>query len=528
MLRAELARRASLKGSSQTDPSLEASRARCKRLSGFIREAWHVLEPAQPYVHGWHIDVVCDHLEAITWGKFLSLGLFNRLITNIPPGTMKSLMVGVFWPAWEWGPAGLSSMRYLTTSYSDDYAGRDARRMRDLVMSDWYQERWGQAVSLTRYGETSFENTAGGWREAVPIKRLTGGRGDRVIIDDPHSTETAESDAERKRTIRIFRESVTSRLNDPSTSAIVVVMQRLHDEDVTGVALAMKLGYQHLMLPMEFEPDRACETALGFKDPRTYEDELLFPERFPRDVVERDKKAMGDYAVAGQFQQRPTKREGGLFKRAWIEIVDAVPAGCRWVRHWDLAATREKLGADPAYTCGVRLGRAPDGTFYVADVERFRDDGVEVRETIRYIASWDGPAVKISLPQDPGQAGKVQARDYVAMLAGFIVEAEPETGDKWTRAEPVAAQAKAGNLKLVKGNWNEVFINELTKFPGSKHKDQVDALSGAFTTLLRTTTVFQGLSKSDFMVSRLNGRAAAARLSKGANGHANGNGHQPA
>ncbi len=525
VLRAELARRASLKGSSSIDPSLEASRQRCRKLSGFIREAWHVLEPSQPYVHGWHIDVVCDHLEAITSGRFIDLGLSNRLIVNIPPGTMKSLMVGVFWGAWEWGPRALPAMRYLTTSYSEDYAKRDARRTRDLIMSDWYQERWGETVKLVRFGETSFENTAGGWREAMPFQSLTGGRGDRVIIDDPHSTETAESEAERRRTIRVFRESVPTRVNDPTASAIVVIMQRLHEEDVTGVALSMKLGYQHLMLPMEFEPERACETALPFRDPRTLEDELLFPERFPRAVVERDKVPLGSYAVAGQFQQRPVKREGGLFKRAWLEIVGAAPAGTRWVRHWDLAATKSKLGADPAYTAGVRLGRAPDGVFYVSDVERFRDEGVEVRKTIRYVAAVDGPAVRISLPQDPGQAGKVQAHDYITALAGFIVTAEPETGDKVTRAEPIAAQAEAGNLKLVKGEWNEAFIAELTKFPGSKHKDQVDALSGAFTALLKTSSVFTA-SEADFVVSRLNGKTNGHSPLEQArvNGHTNGNG----
>jgi hypothetical protein len=237
----------------------------------------------------------------------------------------------VLWPAWEWGPAGLASLRYLSTSYSESYVSRDSRRMRDLVASEWYQARWGDHVQLVRTGETSFENAATGSREGKPFRSLTGGRGDRVLIDDPHSTETAESEAERQTTIRIFRESVPTRLINPATSAIVVIMQRLHAEDVSGVAINLGLGYEHLMLPMEFEPERRCHTSIGFKDPRTYDGELLFPERFPREVVDRDKAAMGSYAVAGQFQQRPTMREGGLFKRAWFRTVKATrPAsgGC--------------------------------------------------------------------------------------------------------------------------------------------------------------------------------------------------------
>lgn len=504
VLLAEQARRQSLRAASQTAPvdlTLEASRVRCKRLSGFVREAWHVVEPAMPYIHGWHIDAIAEHLEAITFGSFLTLGVPNRLLINVPPGMMKSLLTSVFWQAWEWGPMGLTSMRYFTTSYHEAYATRDARRTRDLILSDWYQERWGTHVQLTRTGETSFANSSGGWREAVPFNRLTGGRGDRVVIDDPHSTEEAESEADRKRALRVFHESLPSRMNDPVRSAIAIIMQRLNVEDVAGAAIKTGL-YQHLMLPMEFEPDRRCETIIGFRDPRTKADELLFPERFPRDVVERDKKVMGSFAVAGQFQQRPTQREGGLFKRRWFEIIGAAPAGTRWVRYWDLAATKQKLGNDPPYTAGCKLGMTPDGLLIIGDMERFRDDGVEVRKSVRYIAIDDGPSCVIGLPQDPGQAGKVQAKDYVRMLMGFVVKVLIESGDKVTRAEPIAAQAEAGNVKLVRGAWNEAFLSEANDFPGGKHKDQVDALSGAFTTLLGAASVFT-VPAEDFMVSRL-------------------------
>lgn len=453
----------------------ETIRRRCKTLSGFVREAWHILEPSNTYIHGWHIDAICEHLEAITSGDI------NRLLINVPPGTMKSLLAGVFWPAWEWGPIGRPATRVIGSSYSEDYAKRDNRRMRDLVTSDWYRSLW--PIELVKSGETAFSNTATGFRQGVPFSRLTGGRGDRVIIDDPHSVDGAESEAERSATIRTFRESVPTRLNDPAKSAILVIMQRLHEQDVSGTILALNLGYEHLMLPMEFEPDRRCHTSIGFSDPRTAEGELLFPERFPREVVERDKVPMGSYAVAGQFQQRPAPRSGGMFQRGDFEIVDAVPAKVRRrVRAWDFAASKPKPGKQPDWTVGLRMAFA-EGVFYVEDVLRGRWSASAVEKTLKNTASQDGVEVTVRQPQDPGAAGKADAETKTRLLAGYSVITKPITGDKATRARPASAQAEAGNVKLVRGAWNEAFLDEVCTFPNGMFDDQVDAFADALNEL---------------------------------------------
>lgn len=472
----EIRRRALKQTAAAETLSIEGSKAKCKTLAGFIREAWEVVEPGTPLVWGWHIDVICQHLEAVTYGQI------TRLLINVPPGTMKSLIVSVFWPAWEWGPAGLAHLRYYTTSFKDELVTRDTRKMRDLVFSPWFQERWPHVIPV-RGGESNFSNTALGWRIGSAWTSLTGERGHRLIIDDPHSTEGAESKADRDRAVRIFRESAPSRIVDPQTSAIIVVMQRLHTEDISGVALTLG-DYVHLMLPMEFEPDRRCETVLGFKDPRTYDGELLFPERFTRATVDRDKAIMGSFAVAGQYQQRPTQRDGGLFKRAWFNKVKAAALGTRWVRYWDLAATKDQLSSSAAYTAGVLLGRQPNGRYVIGDVARLRAEGVGVRRLIRDTARDDGPHIDIGIPQDPGQAGKAQAQSLVAMLAQYSVKAVRESGDKITRAEPIASQAEAGLLDIVEGDWNEAFIAEACEFPSGKFKDQVDALSGAYAMLI--------------------------------------------
>lgn len=282
-------------------------------LSSFIKLGWSQIEPSAVYKHGWHIDAISAHLEAVSYGEI------TRLIINVPPGTMKSISTSVFFPAWEWGPRNMPGLRYIGTSYSERFAMRDNGRMRNLVSSEWYQERWGDRVTLTSFGEKKFSNTALGFREAIPFRSLTGGRADRLIIDDPHSTEKAESEADRITTTRIFLESVPTRLNDPERSAIVLIMQRLHEEDVTGVALSHDLGYEHLMLPMEYDPARHCATR-WFIDPRKSDGELLFPARFPTSVIEGYKASLGDYGYAGQMQQSPIPRGGGIFRWDWWQL----------------------------------------------------------------------------------------------------------------------------------------------------------------------------------------------------------------
>jgi predicted phage terminase large subunit-like protein len=472
---------------------LAISRERCRRsLVHFIREAWEVIEPANPYVHGWHIDAIAAHLEGITAGRFLEAGQSNRLLVNVPPGAMKSLCVSVFWPAWEWGPRGLRGLRYLATSHSERYATRDSRRMRQLITSDWFQERWPE-VRLIRAGESSFENADGGFREGVPFQSLTGSRGDRVIVDDPHSTETAESDAERARAVRIFRESVPTRLNDPVRSAIVVVMQRLHEADIAGEALAKGLGYEHLMLPMRFEADRRCETCIGFADPRETEGELLFAERFPEPEVAALEKALGSYAAAGQLQQRPAPRGGALIEVDKIEVVDAIPNAARVRRAWDLAGTDPtKAKGDPDWTVGAKVG-VHDGLWYIMDIRRDRQGPFGVERMVRLTAELDGRLVPIAIEQEPGSAGKATIQHYQRrILQGWAMTGVASSGAKVERARAFIAAVEAGNVRMVRAEWNEALIGEMRTFPAGAHDDQVDAVVLAFNGLATESTFYIG------------------------------------
>ncbi|RWC00625.1 MAG: terminase [Mesorhizobium sp.] len=480
LIRAEKARRAQEAERQRIAHDAERIRARCQTLSGFVREAWHVLEPTTKLVWNWHLDAICHHLEAVTDGRI------TRLLANVPPGSSKSMLVSVMWQAWEWGPKGLASMRYLTTSFNDGPVKRDTRECRDLMLSEWYRALWPEVV-LTRTGETSFANSKTGTREGVAFGSLTSQRGDRLVIDDPHSTETAESAADRLATTRKFREGAQNRLNDQEKSAIVVIMQRLHEEDVSGIIEQIGMDYVRLMLPMEFEPERACETEIGFKDPRTYDGELLDPMRFPADAVAKLKRDMGSYAYAGQYQQRPAPRSGGMFQRSDFEVVDAVPAGARRCRAWDFAASKEKPGKQPDWTVGLKMAHQ-GGIFYVEDVERGRWSPGEVETKLKNIATHDGLEVTIRTPQDPGSAGKADAATKTKLLAGYAVKVETVTGDKATRAKPASAQAEAGNVKLLRGRWNEIFLDEVCSFPNAQFDDQVDAFADALNELALGST----------------------------------------
>lgn len=458
---------------------VEIEREYCRRsLGNFVRRAWHVLEPGQPYVHGWHLDAIAEHLEAITRGQI------TRLLINIPPGTMKSMSAAVFWPAWEWGPMCMPHMRMIGASHEEGLATRDNMKMRRLVQSEWFRALWPVELLGDQNQKTYFENASTGWRQSCPVRSMTGRRGDRVLWDDPHSVEDAHSDARLEEANRVFRETLPTRLNNPDSSAIIVVMQRLSERDISGEILSKDLGYEHLCLPMEWEAPRKA-TSIGYVDPRGTVGELLFPARFPREVVDRDKRVMGDYAVAGQFQQRPAPVTGGEFKPDMLGTVDAVPAGVvQWCRGWDLGAT-EGAGS---YTAGARLGKMADGRYIVADVKREQLATHKRDALIKATADADGMGTtKQSLPQDPGQAGKGQVAAFAALLAGHSVHTSPETGDKVIRARPFASQVNAGNVVMLRAPWNDAFREELRSFPTGLNDDQVDAASRGFAGLLGPT-----------------------------------------
>ena len=450
-----------------------------RSLWEFLRQMWSAIDSSE-FHDNWHIGAICEHLEAVNRGEI------KRLLINIPPRHMKSIGTCVMWPAWTWiqddpdmvwkGP----SVRFLFSSYSDKLSIRDNVKCRRLMDSAKFQKRWGDRFSFTSDQNTKirFENDRGGQRIATSVNGvITGEGGDIIVVDDPHNVTETSSDIIRQGVLEWWDEAMSTRLNDPKTGAFVIIMQRVHHQDMSG-HLIEKGGWTHLCLPARYESDHP---SLYRGDPRQADGEPLWQSRLPAAVLNDLEESMGSHTAAGQLQQRPSPREGGMFKMEHWEIVGAAPEGGHSVRGWDLAATEElgKKGNKAAWTTGVKM-KVVDGVYYIENVVRDRLSPAGVERLVKNTAVMDGPAVTIDLPQDPGQAGKSQIRYMVKQLAGYKIKWGVESGSKETRAEAVASQQEIGNVRLVRGQWNQKFIEEAAVFPNSDFKDQVDAMSRAF------------------------------------------------
>jgi predicted phage terminase large subunit-like protein len=473
--------------------ALEASLL-SESLADFAKAAWHVLEPGAQLKWGWALDAICQHLEAVTRGDI------NRLLMNVPPGCMKSLLTGVIWPAWEWTDPKRRSLRYVSTAHKQDLAVRDNLKCRRLITSQWYQERWPIVLTSDQNAKTKFENENTGFREAMAFRGMTGSRGDRVILDDPLSADDANSEAALLDAERAFTETLPSRVNDEK-SAIVVIMQRLHEKDTSGLILERDLGYTHLCLPMRFEADRRCVTSIGFKDPRKKDGELLFPERFPLSVVERDEKVMGSFAVAGQFQQRPIPRGGGMFKTEHLKLWSAdkrLPVFEYLLQSYDTAYT-DNTANDPS-ACTVWGVFQHEGKRRVMLVDAWDEHLNYAKLRSRVIRDWKATyGADDDVLDRPGRRPdaclveiKGSGISLIQELRAANVPAlsyNPGRADKHGRASQVLPLYELGLVYVPESakdpgrpaTWARPFADQLMRFgPGvSAHDDYVDTFTQA-------------------------------------------------
>ena len=411
-----------------------------------------------------HHAAVCAALQRVFDGQC------RRLVINIPPRYSKTELAVINFMAWALGRA--PDAEFIHTSYSATLAATNSAAVRDIVQHDAYREIFG-GVHLATQAQAHWKTTAGGVVYATgaagTITGFGAGKmresfGGAIIIDDPHKADEARSDVIRQGVIDWFVNTLESRKNDPERTPIVVIMQRLHERDLAGWLLGGGNGEQWESLVLSAWQDDGTP---------------LWPAKHPAAELERMEQA-SPYHFAGQYRQRPAPPEGGVFRPAMLETVDALPAGAiQWVRGWDFA---DSTGGD--FTAGGKLGKLPDGRFVIGGMEHERFTTDQRDALIRNTAGRDGRGVRISIPQDPGQAGKGQVLAMTRMLAGHAVHSSPESGDKVTRAETFASQVNVGNVLMLRGSWNEALIEEMRMFPNGAFDDQVDALSRAFEALM--------------------------------------------
>lgn len=418
------------------------------------------------WMHNWHHRVVCDALMKVFRGET------RRLIINIPPRYSKTELAVINFMAWCFGKAPDSE--FIHVSYSATLAANNAFQTRNLVQEEAYLKVFPNLTLRddskakddwrTSDGGVCYSQGTGGTITGFGAGKLRDTFGGAIIIDDPHKASEARSDTIRKSVIEWFQNTLESRTNSPDTP-IILIMQRLHEEDLAGWLLDGGNGevWEHLELSA-IQPDGSA----------------LWPDKHTIQELNRMELA-APYVFSGQYRQRPSPPAGGFFKPDNIEIVDALPSEIlKDVRAWDLASSEN----EGDFTAGPRMVKGKDNIIYIVDMVHGQWGPDGVNRTIKQTAEIDGKKVVIRLPQDPGQAGKSQAKSFITMLAGFSVVVETVSGDKITRAQPFAAQVNVGNVKMLRGPWNKTLIDELRNFPNAKYDDQVDGLSDGYNYLL--------------------------------------------
>lgn len=425
--------------------------------------------------------IAAHHRLLLERAEEISQTPHGRLMVFMPPGSAKSTYASVVFPSRYLGAK--AGRKVILASYGDDLARKMGRRTRSIIKQDRFRGIYGAGLTSESQAAQEFSLTNTSEYMACGILGgVTGNRANGIIIDDPiKGREQANSETIRQKTWDAYEDDLKTRLIPGGW--IILIQTRWHESDLAGRILPEGWkGESGKILCRDGNVwevvclQARCEVE---GDPLgRARGEYLWPEWFDRKHWAQFEQNARTWAAL--YQQLPTPLDGDLFKPDQIKIVDAIPAGpITWVRGWDLAST-----TDGDWTSGVRLGKLPDGHFIVADVKRIRVGPDERDAAIKNTADSDGRTVKISIPQDPGQAGKTQVLYLTRSLAGHRVTSSPESGDKVTRAEPFAAQVNVGNVMMLRGDWNKPFTDELRMFPNGTYDDQVDAASRAFGELI--------------------------------------------
>jgi len=450
----------------------------CKRsYKRFIYTFWEIADNSK-YIHEEYLDVMADHIQALVQGEITH----NRLMINISPRSGKTMICNVLLNAWMWLREPKESV--LSVSYSASLSMVDAVKTQQLLLSEKYQAFWTALypnikLSKKQNSKGNFQNTYKGGRVSTSINgTITGLKSDLIIIDDPMNAGDATSIVKLDEVREFWKNRIQTRLDNQKTGRILIVAQRLCMKDLCQIILEEEHEFFNwIVLPIISDGKNHCKSDLGYEDNRC-EGELLIPERFPSDILEKMKKSMGDYTFSSQFLQRPFIKSGGLFKRNNILFKNEINTNNIKTKiiSWDLAFSENRN----CYTVGAVMCLMKDETIIIENIIRFQHSTAK-REAIILEIAQKYPNATTVIESQPSSMGKDLESMQSRNLAGFKLKfIKPQTS-KIERAEPIACGIETHNVFLLKDtSWNETFINEFISFPYGEYLDIVDATSQGY------------------------------------------------
>jgi predicted phage terminase large subunit-like protein len=440
-------------------------------FASFLQRTFRELEPGGELSPGWHLDAIARKLEQVRQGKI------KRLLITMPPRSLKSMTVSVAFPAYLLGHD--PTCRVITASYGEDLSGKHARDCRTVMQSPWYRRVFsGTRIARNRAAEHDFQTTRHGGRLSTTVGgAMTGRGGDILIIDDPIKAGDALSDTRRKAVNDWFSNTALTRLNDKRTGAVIVVMQRLHDDDLAAHLLTQG-GWDHLDLPAIAQSDERIEIGTGRFHERKA-GEALQPDREPLDTLGEIRRNMSAYDFSAQYLQRPVPLDGNLVRPEWLKPYDRLPeesetgARARIVQSWDLAVS-DSTGADYS-VCITALVRGK--RIWVLDVFRDRINyPAQKKKLIALARHWQADVVLVEKAANGTPLlDDLRQLDIDGVPTPIGV---PVKGAKLERLMVQTSRLEAGDVMLpAKAPWRAAFLHELAAFPNARNDDQVDALS---------------------------------------------------
>lgn len=438
-------------------------------FTAFVQKSFNTLSPGQMFIPNWHIDAITYQLERVRRGEV------RRLIINMPPRSLKSIMASVAFPAFVLGQTPWR--RLICVSYSGELAKKHSNDFRALIESGWYQELFpGTRVGPYKNSETEIEFTERGYRLATSVGgTLTGRGGEIIIIDDPLKPDDARSEVKRTAANHWFMNTLLSRLDDKRTGAIIIVMQRVHMDDLTGFVLEQSSDWEVLNLPAIADHEQTVRVSpreCFVREPGT----ALFPEREPIDVLEEMKRQIGSDAFSAQYQQMPVPPGGAMIKRSWIRRYNELPpeaAHLFTLQSWDTAS---KGGPDNDWSVCTTWIVTKQHQWFLADVFRRRLDYPSLKAAVVSIAKqWKASRVLI----EDAAAGTALVQELRPRIPAIAIKPE---GDKVSRMAVVSTRFETGQVFFPeRAPWLADLESELFAFPGARHDDQCDSISQALT-----------------------------------------------